>query len=221
MPTRPTSDISHEQLTDHNIQRRHDEGNGLRLSGLAEADASVGSDTLVPVGSAKVGSRELGLAYAQLAQRGDRSAAMRARELLRGAEKNGLADGPVHVQLGFLEQVSGDRARAAAEYSAALDANPYEEVALGNLAVLDASVGHPADAVALLQRLFQADPSQTAAGLNLAFLECRLGSPAEAARELDRLAEFNPDDPQLAVFRRTGRYGGQRCELPAAETGAR
>ena len=221
MPTRPTSDISHEQLTDHNIQRRHDdEGNGLRLRGLGGPDASAASDTLVPLGNAKVGSRELGLAYAQLAQRGDRAAAMRARDLLRGAEKDGLADGPVHVQLGFLEQVSGDRTGAAAEYGAALDANPYEGVALGNLAVLDAGAGRSGEAVALLRRLFQADPSQTAAGLNLAFLVCRLGSPAEAARELDRLAEFSPDDPQIEVFRRTGMYGGQRCELPAADAGA-
>ncbi len=221
MPTRPTSDISHEQLTDHNIQRRHDDATGLRLSGLGGADASAASDTLVPVGDAKVGSRELGLAYAQLAQRGDRAAAMRARELLRGAEKDGQADLPVHVQLGFLEQVSGDRTRAAAEYSAALETNPYEGVALGNLAVLDAGAGRSAEAMALLRRLFRADPSQTAAGMNLAFLECRLGSPAEAARELDRMATFSPDDPQLEVFRRTGMYGGQRCDLPAVEAGAR
>lgn len=213
MPTRPTSDISHEQLTDHNIQRTHDSGTPLRLSGLRSENAGA---TMVPVGGAKVGSRELGLAYAQLAQRGDREAAMRARGLLREAEKNGQADVPVHVQLGFLEQVSGEPARAFAEYGAALEGNPFESAALGNLAVLDAGTGRAADAVTLLRRLFRADPSQTAAGLNLAFLECRLGSPAEATRELDRLAEFNPDDPQLNAFRRTGVYGGQHCNLSGA-----
>lgn len=220
MPTRPTSDISHEQLTDHNIQRRHDEGSPpLRLSGLGRA-ADI-SETLVPVGGAKVGSRELGLAYAQLAERGDRAAAMRARDLLREAEKGGQADVPVHVQLGFLEQVSGDPARAIAEYGAALEGNPFESAALGNLAVLDARVGRTTEAMELLQRLFRADPSQTAAGLNLAFLECRLGSPVEAARDLDRLAEFSPDDPQIDAFRRTGMYGGQRCDLPAVAKGTR
>ncbi len=220
MPTRPTSDISHEQLTDHNIQRRHDEGApSLRLSGLGRAADT--SETLVPVGGATVGSRELGLAYAQLAERGDRAAAMRARDLLREAEKGGQADVPVHVQLGFLEQVSGDPARAVAEYRAALEGNPFESAALGNLAVLDARAGRTKEAMELLQRLFRADPSQTAAGLNLAFLECRLGSPADAARDLDRLTEFSPDDPQIDAFRRTGLYGGQRCDLPAVTKGTR
>ena len=214
MPTRPASDISHEQMTDHNIQRRHDYGApGLRLSGVRSTEAG---DTMVPVGAAKVGSRDLGLAYAQMAERGDRAAAMRAGDLLRKAERDGQADVPVHVQLGFLEQVSGDRARALAEYGAALEGDRYERAALGNLAVLHAGAGRAAEAVDLLRRLFRADPSQTAAGMNLAFLECRLGSPAEAARDLDRLAEFNPDDPQLAIFRRTGVYGGQRCDLSGA-----
>ena len=107
---------------------------------------------------------------------------MRALGLLREAEKNGSTDVSVHMQLGFLEQVSGDRDRAAAEYRAALAGDRYERTSLGNLAVLDAAAGNPTEAVELLRRLFQADPSQTAAGMNLAFLECRLGSPAEAAR---------------------------------------
>lgn len=217
MPTRPTSDISHEQLTDHNIQRTHAYGTSLRLSGLGSGGAG---ETMVPVGDATVSRRELGLAYAQLAERGDRAAALRARELLREAEKNGQADVPVHVQLGFLEQVSGDQTRALAEYSAALERNPFERVALGNLAVLDAEAGRTTEALELLQRLFRADPSQTAAGLNLMFLECRLGSPEQVARELDRLAEFNPDDPELGVFRRTGMYRGQRCDLSGAGKGA-
>lgn len=218
MPTRPTSDISHEQLTDHNIQKRHNYGAPLQLSGLSAAEQS---DAIVPVGNVKVSSRDVGLAYAQLAERGDRAAAMRARGLLREAEQNGQADVPVHVQLGFLEQVSGEPDRASAEYRAALEGNRYESAALGNLAVLDAGAGRTDEAVQLLQRLFRADPSQTAAGLNLAFLECRLGSPAEAARELDRLAELNPDDPQLRTFRQTGRYGGQRCDLSSAGKGTR
>ncbi len=214
MPTRSTSDISHEQVTDHNIQRRPAEG-------IATLRGLDGGDDLVAVGKVAVGDRELGLAYAQMAERGDRAAGEKALKLLGTAEGAGQADTPVHVQLGFLAQISGDRTRARAEYEQALAGDAYESAALGDLAVIDASTGHAAESVRLLDRLFRADPSQTAAGMNLAFLECRLGQPAEAQAVLSRLAELNPDDPQLRVFRTTGVYAGQRCDLQrVASTGA-
>lgn len=211
MPTRPTSDISHEQVTDHNIQRRHTDGTTLALSGLERAE------DLVPVGNVEAGKRELGLAYAQLAERGDRAAAGKARTLLEAAEKAGASDTRLHVQLGFLEQVSGDRERARTEYQLALEGDAFESAALGDLAVLDASGGRAAESVRLLDRLVRADPSQTTAGLNLAFLECRLGQPVEAEAVLRRLEVLNPDDPQLRVFLQRGVYAGQRCDLPHAE----
>ena len=210
MPTRPTSDISHEQVTDHNIQSRPTEGSTMQLRGLAR------SEDLVPVGSTTAGQRELGLAYAQLAERGDRAAAVKARRLLEDAEKAGQADTRVHVQLGFLEQISGDRERARTEYEQALAGDAFESAALGNLAVLDAATGRATESVRLLDRLVRADPSQTAAGMNLAFLECRLGQPAEAAAVLQRLQALNPDNPQLRAFLRTGVYAGERCVMPKA-----
>ncbi len=207
MPTRATADISHEQLTDHNIQRVPQQGERPRRMGLTQAE------DLRPVGAASVGDRELGLAYAQMAEKGDREAGMRALRLLGRAEENGAADAPIHTQLGYLAQVSGQRDRAAAEYKRALEVNPFEPSALANLAVLDAASGRVTEAVPLLRRVFEADPGQIAAGLNLAFIECRTGDKAAAAETLHQLERFSPDDRQVYAFLTRGVYGGQRCAL--------
>jgi Flp pilus assembly protein TadD len=208
MPTRKTTDISHEQTTDHNIQRQPSTtGSLLRLKDL-EA-----STVLLPVGSVSARDRELGLAYAQLAEHGDRKAGEKALHLLQQAEKNGTSDVQIHTQLGLLEQMSGDIADARKEYGDATLEDPYEATALGNLAVLDAVSGRTSDAVKLLQRVIDADPSQMAAGLNLAFIECRIGDKKKALEILTGLSLFNPDDTTLRKFLTSGTYAGERCDL--------
>ncbi len=208
MPTRNTTDISHNQSTDHNIQRTPAIAN-LRFAALSE------TTELVPVGRATVTDRDLGLAYAQLAERGDRASGEKALALLSRFEAadGARTDAPVHVQLGFLYQRNGDPAKARAEYAAALTADPYEPTALGNLAVLDAGSGHAAEAVKLLQRVVEADPTQTSAGLNLAFIQCRLGDKTAALNTLNTLARVSPDQPTVRKFLDTGTYGDQRCAL--------
>jgi Doubled CXXCH motif (Paired_CXXCH_1)/Cytochrome c554 and c-prime len=207
MPTRETTDISHEQATDHNIQRRPATVGPARFTDLAE------SLELLPVGTVSVGDRELGLAYAQLAEHGDRVAGAKAGRLLVKAEREGHHDAQVHTQLGFIEQMSGDKTAARKEYEDALKEDPYQATALGNLAVLDAASGGVEGAVALLQRAVDADPSQMAPGLNLAFIECRLGHKKRALEILLGLSRFNPDDPTLHKFLASGTYAGERCEL--------
>jgi len=213
MPSRDTSDISHEQVTDHNIQRYP--------AVQTTAKPRPGED-LVAVGGPKVDDRELGLAYAQLAQRGDRKAGARALLLLGKVEKSGKNDEQVHLNLGFLQQVSGNVVAARTEYEAVLKENKFEASALTNLAVLDAGTGDLDRAMTLLHQAIEADPARTAAGLNLAFLECRLGHVAEARGISGRLREFNPDSPELLSFMRTGSYGGQSCAamIPAKATQA-
>jgi tetratricopeptide (TPR) repeat protein len=207
MPTRATTDISHEQATDHNIQRRPASAGAMRFTDLAE------STELVPVGSVPVGDRELGLAYAQLAEHGDRVTATKAIHFLAKAEKDGHNDAQVHTQLGLLRQMSGDKEEARSEYTDALKENQYDVPVLGDLAVLEATSGGVKDAIALLQRAIDADPSQMAPGLNLAFIECRLGDKKKALEILMGLSRFNPDDPTLRKFSTSGTYAGQRCEL--------
>jgi predicted CXXCH cytochrome family protein len=208
MPTREPVDISHEQATDHNIQRRPSiTASALRLKDL-EA-----SDELLPVGNVSAGDRELGLAYAQLAEHGNQKAAEKAFRLLEKAEKGGASDLQLHTQFGLIAQMSGDRTIARKEYEDALLEDPYEATALGNLAVLDAASGRTADAVNLLQRVVDADPSQMAAGLNLAYIECRIGDKKKALEILTGLSRFNPDDAMLRKFLASGIYAGEHCEL--------
>lgn len=209
MPTRKTVDISHEQVTDHDIEARPAAGAGLQLATLGSSDWL----ELKPVGNFVVGDRETGLAYAQFAERGDRAAARTALALLSKLPTSSPADVDVTVRLGYLEQVNGDFVKARASYKSALDANPWEPTALANLAVIDASSGQIPQAINLLQRLVDADPSRTAAGLNLAFIECSLDQRPKALALLERLRRSNPDDPKLRRFVSTGEYAGQRCLL--------
>ncbi len=207
MPSRATTDVSHEQVTDHDIE----------VYGKAGKPAlPLGDDTLVAVGGIKAGAREQGLAYAQLAMAGDANAAPRATALLVEAESEGANDPALHARLGYLEQRAGDAKRARAEYVAALNGDLWEPSALANLAVLDAVEGRVGDAVRLLERLLTANPGQTGPGLNLALLLCSSGHGAEASAVLGRLAVFNPDDPALRRFRASGNYAGRHCSLPPA-----
>lgn len=204
MPSRSAFDISHEQVTDHDIERKPSKENQKPRA----------IDELVPVGGEKVGDRELGLAYAQLAQRGDQRAGERAMRLLLRAERAGDADEQVHVNLGFLEQISKNLSAADDEYAAALQDNPYNPTALTNRAVLEAGQGDLRGAVQLLQRLITADPSQTRAGLDLVLIRCQLGQLQELPEFLERLQESNPDFEPLRTLRDTSRPRDQGC--PAA-----
>ena len=207
MPTRATSDISHEQVTDHNIQRSPKSSDAKQLIGLDSGDF------LKPVGTVSANDRELGLAYAQMAERGDHKAGAKALALLAKAEASGASDAALHAQLGYFLQVSGQTSQAVREYTMALEENSYEPSALGNLAVLEALGGRTDEAVSLLRRLTGADPAQTSAGLNLAFIECRLGHRSQAREVLQQMQALSPDDPQVRAFLERGFYAGQRCDL--------
>jgi len=61
-PTRPTTDISHEQLTDHDIEARPN----------THPPAPTQDDKLVPVGNAPATAADYGMAYTQLATHGNR-----------------------------------------------------------------------------------------------------------------------------------------------------
>ncbi len=206
MPRRGTTDITHEQTVDHNIEARPVEEERRRAG---TGDVLVG----VPVGGRVGGDRELGLAYAQMAQRGDTAAGERALPLLRAAAGAVGAgeDAVLHMNLGYLEQRAGRAEAARAEYVAAVRADPYEAGALGNLGVLDAASGRLVEAVRVLDRLVVADPGQTAAGLNLAFIECSAGRVGEARALVGRLLEWAPDAEGVRRFARTGELGGVRC----------
>jgi tetratricopeptide (TPR) repeat protein len=206
MPARDTTDISHEQVTDHDI-----EATAARPGRAGSARG--GAEELVVVGGVRASEAEYGMAYAQLATRGGAFYRQEAlRRLVRAAEAGPL-EPAMAAELGYLLQVSGQAEGARAAYAAALRQDPYQPTALGNLGVLEAATGQVAEAVRLLERLVEADPSQTAAGLNLAWIECRVGQRTEARRVLERLQRINPDNPQLRAFEGSGDYLGQHCAL--------
>jgi tetratricopeptide (TPR) repeat protein len=199
----PTNDIAHEQVTDHWIRRRPS----------AQAIPKVTLGELSTVGGEGASDRDFGLAYAQLAARGDREARKRALELLRRTEGRGGVSGDVdlHAQLGFLEQVEGHTESAAEEYRLALRVDGYNDVAGGDLALIEAAQHRYGEAAALLSGVFERDPAEAGAGTNLAALECGAGKRAAAVRTLGRALRFAPDNDRARRMLAEIQTGKQSC----------
>jgi len=207
MARSPSSDIAHEQVTDHLVRKR------IQEKPLSIARAGI----LDAIGGPAASDRELGLAYAQMAVRGERDEAARAIELLSRAEKQAggaASDDELHSQLGFLEQVSGHPEEAAAEYERAIRANPYDSLALGDLALIKATRHQYAAAERLWKAAFEHDPVQIGAGLNVAIMECRIGNRREASEELRRVLEFAPDDEKAQQLQSAIASGKATCAEP-------
>jgi Flp pilus assembly protein TadD len=203
MPREKSSDVAHEQVTDHRIQRLP--ANGPRASG----------GELTVVGGATASDRDLGLAYFQLAERGSQDAGQRAKSLLEQAQHHGQgeADPDLHTALGVLDQISGDVAGATHEYQAALTANPADSVAAGDLAILQARSGDVQGAIRGLTWVTTHDPGDTGAARDLAMIECAVGDSQGAIKALQRLLEFSPDDQkaraQLAALQTNPNHCGR------------
>jgi tetratricopeptide (TPR) repeat protein len=204
MPRAVSEDIAHEQVTDHRIQ----------IPGRGGTALPARSGALIPIGHEETSNRELGLAYAQMAHRGDRASGETAQALLRKAEAQqapGTKDAELHTELGFLNQEAGDIHAADHEYRAALEADANDGTARGDLAVLFAQTGDYATAVRLWQSVFDGDPAQTAAGYNLALGQCRLGRKDDAEATLKRLLSFAPDDRRARSLAAALAGGAQPC----------
>ncbi len=206
MPRETSIDIAHEQVTDHRIQRR----------ATAPEQHAAQATELSPIGDGGAGvhpsDRELGLAYAQMAQRGDRASGERALPLLKSAEtRDSAPDAELHTELGFLEQMSGNGKAASAEYRAALNDPQGSNAAAGDLAVLEAHDGDYASAVKLWRQVFTADPTQIGAGFDLAVGECVLGDRPAAAETLKRVLLFAPDNDRARQLATALASGQQHC----------
>jgi predicted CXXCH cytochrome family protein len=200
----PSNDIAHEQVTDHWIKKRI---SNSRLSPTTSGE-------LETVGGVAADDRDLGLAYAQFAARGDQAASERAITLLRRAESTesgARRDYELHAQLGFLEQMGGKLEAAIEEYQIALEADPYNSLAAGDLALLRAGRHQYADAARLWNAVFDGDPAQLGAGMNLAEVQCALGEQAAALATLDRLLEFAPDHQKAKALAREIGSGERKC----------
>ena len=198
-----SNDIAHEQVTDHWIRKRVSEAPLPRIT----------TGELVSVGGAKASDRDLGLAYAQVAEHGDKEAGKRAMELLRKAETKPGAekDHELHAQLGFLLEVSGKTGDAEAEYRKALAADAFDKLARGNQALIEARNGEMGEAARDWQTVFADDPAELGAGFNLTVVECAAGERDAALKTLDRILEFSPDDGRATDMEAEIREG-KNCE---------
>ena len=199
----PSNDIAHEQVTDHWIKKSVSQE---RLPLATTGDLEV-------VGGVKAGDRDLGLAYAQMAARGDRQSAFRAINLLLSAEKQpgSQSDHELHAQLGFLEQLNGKTEQAAEEYRLALAGDSFDSLAGGNLAFIEAGQHHNAEAIRLWDSVFTHDPVQLGAGLNLAVVACGTGQRSVALATLERLLVFSPDNEKAQTMLANIRSRRQKC----------
>jgi predicted CXXCH cytochrome family protein len=200
----PSNDIAHEQVTDHWIKKRV---SSQRMPLTEKGD-------LEPVGGMTADDRDLGIAYAQMAARGNQSAGERALKLLLQAEhteSGAKGDHELHAQLGFLEQTNGQATAAAQEYQLALESDPNDSLAAGDLALLRANQHEYAEAARLWKAVFNHDPAQTGAGMNLAIVQCGLGDREGAIATLERILEFAPDDEKAKAMSIGVRSGSQKC----------
>jgi len=216
MPRARAEDIAHEQVTDHMIPRvpRVAAGKNVRQTGDGNgADGALAAIGTAPGAAGDSNSRDLGLAYAFAASRGDRRSGVRALQLLREAEAlpASVGDAELHAQLGFLEQLTGNQDAATREYELALDADADDSFAAGNLALLKAGERQYGAAVQLWQRAFEDDPVQLKAGMNLAIVECGMGRREAALATLERILAFSPDHGQARELARGIRLGVHTC----------
>ena len=204
MPRETTEDVAHEQVTDHRIQRQP-------ILGVENAGQTFRE--LQSVDQVPISDRDLGLAYAQLAEHGNQEAGRRAMLLLEEAERGGdqSPDPALHTSLGFLKQVAGDSKGARHEYQTALQADPSNSVAAGNLGILDARSGDVKEAILLWQSVLKNDPAESAASLDLALAECAIGKPKAATQVLQHFLEFSPDDQRARQTMITIANGSHAC----------
>ena len=188
MPRRKSADLphAHTQVTDHRILRRAEKP-------PAAAPGSA-PRRLVPFGATRADSRELGLAYAEVALTGDRSAAQEALRLLPHALDRHPGDAEVLARLGFLYQQLERNGRAAEMYERALQASAQErELAAANLGVIHASNGDRDKAIALWKGVFAENPGLSDVGVNLAVASCQAGDAVKARETLVEVLRYQPD----------------------------
>jgi tetratricopeptide (TPR) repeat protein len=203
MPRGESGDLGHFQVTDHRILRRA----GKPAAGPPDSLPH----SLVPFGTAQAEPRDLGLAYAQVALRGDARAAQEALHLLAEALPRYPDDAEVLTRLGFLYQQLNRNGPAAELYERALRADSKAAEAATNLGVIYASGGDLKKALALWQGVFGDNPSLSEAGVNLAAAQCQVGDAAKARETLGEVLKYQADLGRARAMLRELESSPGRC----------
>jgi tetratricopeptide (TPR) repeat protein len=205
MPAVASEDVAHTQATDHRILRLP----AMPLQNLGSSAAP----RLVrfPGVSGAEDTRDLALAWASLAEGGMASALAEAETRLRRAVKEKPDDPALLTALGFIEQKHGRRAEARKDYEHALEIDPLDNEAAGNLGVIDAQEGHMERAVSLWQQAFERVPGKSAVGMNLAQVYCSSAQFDQARAYTRRVLQFNPDLPEAKALMRSLNADPPKC----------
>lgn len=207
MPRGASASIGHFQVTDHRM---------LRHAGKPIAGPSASSPPgLVPFGAAEADSRDLGLAYAQVALRGDARAAKEALRLLAQALPRYPRDAELLTRLGLLYQQLNRNGPAAELYERALQTDSKAAEAATNLGVIYASGHDLRKALALWQGVFGDNPGLSEAGVNLAAGLCQVGERARARQTLIDLLKYQPDVGRARAMLRELESRPELCAVPA------
>jgi Tfp pilus assembly protein PilF len=207
-----SADISHTVVTDHRIVRRPQ----------ADRPRTVEAGRLVPFDRGEADARDLGLAYGEVALRGNAFAAREALRLLEGARQQYPEDADVLTRLGYLYQASGDADAAQRYYEQALTHDPDRAVAAANVGVFYAARGSVREAVALWRTAFETNPHLTDIGVNLARVLCAIGDGEGAQAALTRALTHNPDSgiARQALAEVSARDCARKRDAPLPSTAA-
>ena len=186
MPKNQALDGGHTSFTDHSIPRRALE--------KPRGETAREEPTLVPFWGGVAQVRELGLAYAKLAdQEGNSTYETRAFELLRKAESEKADDAEVLFHLGDYHDRKGDEEEAMILYHRALSKDPHLIAAGVNLGVLLGKRGRYPEAIRLWEEALKQNSGLEPVRLNLAKGYLRTGDFSAAKRVLLKALEYNPD----------------------------
>ncbi len=185
MPRNNAVDIPHQQTTDHRIPR---------IPQPATAPPPL-SRELVSVLTPQSDDRDLGLAYAKLAESGDESATARGLQLLQSAQAKSPNDSALLAGLAYLLKKQGKDDEAIRIFRKSLEFDPQNSWAAANLGVLYKKIGETDRALAVWEEVFSRTPFYV--GLNLSALDCSLGRRTQALAVLNRMIEFDPDSIEI------------------------
>jgi Flp pilus assembly protein TadD len=183
MPRLESADVSHTVVTDHRIIREPQ----------ADRPRASAAGALIQFASAQPEARDLGLAYGEVALRGDAFAAGEALRLLQLARQQYPDDPDVLTRLGHLHQMRGDTEAAETDYEQALKRDPDRAVAAANLGVFYARRGLLNRALDLWRPAFDKNPQLSELGVNLGRGLCATGDAAGAMSVLQRVLKHDPD----------------------------
>ncbi|HYM10326.1 MAG TPA: tetratricopeptide repeat protein [Bryobacterales bacterium] len=182
MPKSQVRETEHAVFTDHSIPRRSPRSAGSPAAG----------SSLEPFWQRPVDKRDLGLAYAAVAD-DDSTLRRRALELLQKAAARDAEDLTVLAQLAQLYEAAGQEEQAMALSERIIRLDPTQAAVAVNLGTYYIKRGRTQEAMRLWNDALLRNPALTGARVNLAVAQYRAGDAGAAEATLRRALQYDPD----------------------------